>query len=93
MFRGVPNVYIIIHMKVEIFLLIGPLDSSSWFPQGQQLQFPCTYNGLGGYVYASAVPPSPLSCSASLGQPFQRGIIRPLAKISQKHQQLWEAQV
>lgn len=92
MFRSVPNAYIIIHMKVELFLLTGPWDPSSWYAQGQQSQLPSTYTSPGGYGYASAMPPSSPGCTVSLGQ-LQRGIIRPLAKLSQKHQQLWEAQV
>ncbi|XP_031283779.1 uncharacterized protein LOC116142497 [Pistacia vera] len=79
-------------MKVELFLLTGPWDPSSWYAQGQQSQLPCTHISPGGYGYASAAPPPSPGCTASLGQPFQRGIIRPLAKLSQKHQQLWEAQ-
>ncbi|XP_031275275.1 uncharacterized protein LOC116133723 isoform X1 [Pistacia vera] len=70
----------------------GPWDPSSWYAQGQQSQLPCTHISPGGYGYASAAPPPSPGCTASLGQPFQRGIIRPLAKLSQKHQQLWEAQ-
>ncbi|KDO78781.1 hypothetical protein CISIN_1g039139mg, partial [Citrus sinensis] len=67
-------------------------DSSSWCVQGQQPQLPCTYTSPGGYGYVSPMSPPMPSCLPSAGQSFQRGIIRPMAKLSQKHQQLWEAQ-
>lgn len=79
---------------MELFLLTGPnWDSSSWCVQGQQPQLPCTYTSPGGYGYVSPMSPPMPSCLPSAGQSFQRGIIRPMAKLSQKHQQLWEAQV
>lgn len=80
-------------MIVEFFLVIGPWDSSSWYAQSQQLQPSSMYTLPGGNGYFSPVPPALPGCSASIGQSFQRGIIRPMVKLSQKHQQLWEAQV
>ncbi|KAI9165585.1 hypothetical protein LWI28_016928 [Acer negundo] len=70
----------------------GPWDSSSWYAQSQQLQPSSMYTLPGGNGYFSPVPPALPGCSASVGQSFQRGIIRPMVKLSQKHQQLWEAQ-
>ncbi|KAL5755180.1 hypothetical protein ACOSP7_023400 [Xanthoceras sorbifolium] len=70
----------------------GPWDPSPWYAQSQQLQPSSMYTFPGGYGYFSPVPPLLPGCSASLGQSFQRGIIRPTVKLSQKHQQLWEAQ-
>jgi len=80
-------------MKEAIFLVTGPWDHSSWWGQAQQSQSPCTYAFPGAYGSFSLQPPPMPSCAASLGQFFQRGIIRPPAKLSQKHQQLWDAQV
>ncbi|KAK2656720.1 hypothetical protein Ddye_009772 [Dipteronia dyeriana] len=70
----------------------GPWDSSSWYAQSQQLQPSNMYTLPGGNGYFSPVSPALPGCSASVGQSFQRGIIRPTVKLSQKHQQLWEAQ-
>ncbi|KAK0605727.1 hypothetical protein LWI29_030089 [Acer saccharum] len=70
----------------------GPWDSSSWYAQSQQLQPSSMYTLPGGNGYFSPVPPTLPGCSASVGQSCQRGIIRPMVKLSQKHQQLWEAQ-
>ncbi|KAH9712473.1 hypothetical protein KPL71_020065 [Citrus sinensis] len=75
-----------------ILVICPNWDSSSWCVQGQQPQLPCTYTSPGGYGYVSPMSPPMPSCLPSAGQPFQRGIIRPMAKLSQKHQQLWEAQ-
>ncbi|KAK9286001.1 hypothetical protein L1049_025204 [Liquidambar formosana] len=70
----------------------GLWDPSSWWAQGQQSQPPCTYNIPGAYGYISP-PTLPMpSHSATSGQSFPRGIIRPPEKLSQKHQKLWEAQ-
>lgn len=81
-------------MKVDFFLLTGHnWDPSTWCVQGQQSHFPCMYTSAGGYGYFSSMPPTLPGSSASVGQSFQRGTIRPTAKLSQKHQQLWEAQV
>ncbi|XP_059439469.1 uncharacterized protein LOC132172054 [Corylus avellana] len=71
----------------------GPWDHSSWWGQAQQSQSPSTYAFPGACGFFSLQPPPMPSCAASLGQQFfQRGIIRPPAKLSQKHQQLWDAQ-
>ncbi|KAL4644500.1 hypothetical protein ACB092_02G169300 [Castanea dentata] len=58
----------------------GTWDPSHFWGQAQQSQSPCTYNVSGAYGYNS------------LPQSFQRGIIRPEAKLPQKHQKLWDAQ-
>lgn len=87
------NVYVLSHIKVKVFLFTGPCDPLSWWGQSLQSQpisayafpGPCNY-----FPTPSTVLPS---CSTPLGQSFQRGIIRPVAKLSQKHQQLWDAQV
>ncbi|XVE82991.1 hypothetical protein DITRI_Ditri16bG0050400 [Diplodiscus trichospermus] len=71
---------------------LGPWDPFSWRAHGQQSQpsFKYTFPGAYGYFY-SAPPPIP-NCSATSGESLQRGIIRPMEKLSQKHLQLWEAQ-
>ncbi|KAJ6367285.1 hypothetical protein OIU77_003610 [Salix suchowensis] len=62
--------------------------SSLW-----QLCSPCTYTVPGSYGYVFSSQPSNMPGSAtSLLQSFQRGIIRTPGKLSQKHQQLWDAQ-
>lgn len=68
-------------MTVQIILFTGTWDPSHFWGQAQQSQSPCTYNVSGAYGYNS------------LPQSFQRGIIRPEAKLPQKHQKLWDAQV
>lgn len=70
----------------------GPWDHSSWWGQTQQSQPPCSYSFPGAYGFFSLQSPPMPSCTSSLGQFFQRGMIRPPAKLSQKHQQLWDAQ-
>lgn len=70
--------------------MTGPCDPLSWWSQAQA-QPPCTYAFPGGYF--SSPPASLSSCSTAIGQIFQKGIIRPPANLSQKHQQLWDAQV
>uniref|UniRef100_A0A2K1ZM54 Uncharacterized protein n=1 Tax=Populus trichocarpa TaxID=3694 RepID=A0A2K1ZM54_POPTR len=67
----------------------GPWDTSSWW----QLCSPCTYTvpGLCGYVRSQ--PPNMPGSATSLLESFQRGIIRTPEKLSQKHQQLWDAQI
>ncbi|KAJ1414584.1 hypothetical protein SESBI_18834 [Sesbania bispinosa] len=69
----------------------GPGDSSSFLAQMHQLQHPYVHNFPGALGFSSATPWMP-GCLASGEHAFQRGIIRPPAKLSQKHQQLWEAQ-
>lgn len=69
----------------------GPWDP--WWGQAQQSEPPCTYTFSGPFGYLSS--PSLLTpgySSAVPRQSVQRGIIRPSVKLSQKHQQLWEAQ-
>ncbi|XVF61434.1 hypothetical protein PTKIN_Ptkin08bG0129100 [Pterospermum kingtungense] len=70
----------------------GPWNPSSWWAHGQQSQPPFSYTFPEAYGYFSSAPPPMPNCSASFEESSQRGIIRPTAKLSQKHQQLWEAQ-
>eukprot|EP00261_Vitis_vinifera_P017693 XP_010647477.1 PREDICTED: uncharacterized protein LOC104878599 [Vitis vinifera] len=70
----------------------GPWDPSSWWCQTQQLQPACTYAYPGACSYFSSQPPPLPGCSATVEQHFQRGTIQLPAKLSQKHQQLWESQ-
>ncbi|XP_021274776.1 uncharacterized protein LOC110409667 [Herrania umbratica] len=70
----------------------GPWDPSSWCAHGQQSQPSFNYTSPGGFGYFSSAPPAMPNCSATFGESSQRGIIRPTTKLSQKHQQLWEAQ-
>ncbi|KAG5241071.1 Cys-Gly metallodipeptidase DUG [Salix suchowensis] len=51
-----------------------------------------TIDGSYGYVFSSQPSNMPGSAT-SLLQSFQRGIIRTPGKLSQKHQQLWDAQL
>ncbi|KAJ8765489.1 hypothetical protein K2173_014611 [Erythroxylum novogranatense] len=69
-----------------------PWDPMSWGTHSQQSQptLPCTLPGA--YGNFSAQLSAMHGCSASSGQPSQRGAIRPSAKLSQKHHQLWETQ-
>ncbi|KAF7809971.1 uncharacterized protein G2W53_036714 [Senna tora] len=68
----------------------GPWDPS-WMGQMHQLQHPCAYSFAGALGHSSPTPRMP-GCLDFGENSFQRGIIRPPAKLSQKHQQLWEAQ-
>ncbi|KAH7520362.1 uncharacterized protein LOC107424980 [Ziziphus jujuba] len=70
----------------------GPCDPLCWWSQAQQSQPICTYAFPGAYNYFPTPPIMVPSCSASLGHSSQRGIIKPPAKLSQKHQLLWDAQ-
>ncbi|KAF8404793.1 hypothetical protein HHK36_009682 [Tetracentron sinense] len=67
----------------------GPWDPSSWCGQAQP-DFTCTFPGAYGY-FCLPLPPVP-DCSVVSGRSLQRGIIRPPAKLSQRHLQVWEAQ-
>ncbi|KAL9378684.1 hypothetical protein Peur_030019 [Populus x canadensis] len=91
------------------FTPIGTIDGSWHFavvggggtslknhPQVSSLgyQFVCPYPffpGLCGYVRSQ--PPNVPGSATSLLESFQRGIIRTPEKLSQKHQQLWDAQI
>ncbi|RDX65751.1 hypothetical protein CR513_55565, partial [Mucuna pruriens] len=66
-------------------------DPSSYMAQLYQMQHPYVYSVPGALSFSSATPRVP-DCLASGESSFQRGIIRPHAKLSQKHHQLWEAQ-
>lgn len=67
----------------------GPWDPSPWWAYTQQPQPSCAYNfppGAHGPFTHQA------SLTATFGESLARGTIRPKAKLSQKHQELWEAQ-
>ncbi|KAL5556720.1 hypothetical protein UlMin_038956 [Ulmus minor] len=68
----------------------GPCDAMSWWGQAQQAQQLCSLAFPGGYI--SSTPSLVPGSLTSPGQFLQRGVIRPPAKLSQKHQQLWDAQ-
>ncbi|XP_010245603.1 PREDICTED: uncharacterized protein LOC104589109 [Nelumbo nucifera] len=68
----------------------GPWDPSSWWSQGQQTQPAYAFPGAYGYFPVTLQPA--LDYSASCVRTPQKGIIRPQTKLSQKHQQMWEAQ-
>ncbi|KAK8498947.1 hypothetical protein V6N13_028969 [Hibiscus sabdariffa] len=70
----------------------GPWEPSSWWTLGQQTQPSFNYTFPASYACFSSEPPPMTNCSATFGESSQRGIIRPIAKLSQKHQQLWDAQ-
>ncbi|KAF4351827.1 hypothetical protein F8388_005105 [Cannabis sativa] len=78
--------------------LPGPCDPLSLWGQGQgqgqaqQSQPLCTYAFPGTYNYFPSPPSVMLNSSTSTGQVIQRGVIKTTAKLSQKHQQLWDAQ-
>lgn len=82
---------LILSPEVGSFWLTGPWNPSSWWVQQQQSIPPFTYTNPGACGYFSS--PSVPGCSAASAPSSQRGIIQPPAKLSQKHQQLWEAQV
>ncbi|XP_062005385.1 uncharacterized protein LOC133722515 [Rosa rugosa] len=84
----VPNFYY--HVGYPYPGFPGSCDSLSWWNQAQAPQPLCTYAFPGGCI--SSPPASLPSCSATLGQTFEKGIIRPPAKLSKKHQQLWDVQ-
>ncbi|GMJ03883.1 hypothetical protein HRI_004057500 [Hibiscus trionum] len=70
----------------------GPWEPSSWWTHSQQTQPSFNYTFPGSYSCFSSEPPPPNNCSATFGESSQRGIIQTMGKLSQKHQQLWEAQ-
>ncbi|XVE86936.1 hypothetical protein DITRI_Ditri18aG0075200 [Diplodiscus trichospermus] len=70
----------------------GTWDPSSWWAHGQQSQPPFSYTFPEAYGYFSSAPPPMPNGPATFEESSQRGIIRPTTKLSQKHQQLWEAQ-
>ncbi|KAL4333250.1 hypothetical protein GQ457_07G005340 [Hibiscus cannabinus] len=86
----VPNIYY--HFSPYPGFPAGPWDPSSWWTHGQQTQPSFNYTFPGSYACFSSEPPPMTNCSATFGESSQRGIIRPMAKLSQKHQQLWQAQ-
>lgn len=85
--------YVVSHIKVKVSYFTGPCDPLSWWGQSQQTQAISTYAFPGSYNYFPTPTLVMPSCSTSLGQSFIRGIIKPPVKLSQKHQQLWDAQV
>lgn len=75
-------------------LTTGPWYPSTLWGQPQQSHPPYSLHYpacAGGYGYFGA--PQPLFDSSLSGQPHQSGIIALAAKLSQKHRQMWEAQV
>lgn len=66
-------------------MFTGPWDPTSCLAQMHQLQHPYVYNFSGASTWMPG-------CLVSGEHSLQRGIIKPPAKLSQKHQQLWEAQ-
>lgn len=70
----------------------GPWDPAAWWAHShQQTPYPYPYPPYGG-GYGYMAPPAPPTAGSTPGGAFQRGIIRPPAGLSQKHQRLWEAQ-
>ncbi|WCJ32067.1 hypothetical protein M5689_013511 [Euphorbia peplus] len=65
----------------------GPWDPSSWWGRP-----PLAYAFPGSYSQVSQHHPMTPPCSTPSEQSSERGIIKPLAKLSQKHLQPWEAQ-
>ncbi|XP_065875559.1 uncharacterized protein [Euphorbia lathyris] len=70
----------------------GPWDPSSWWGQVQQSRPPFPYTFPGSYGQFSLHHPMMPPCSTPAEQLSERGNIKPSAKLSQKHQKLWEAQ-
>ncbi|CAJ1929115.1 unnamed protein product [Sphenostylis stenocarpa] len=66
-------------------------DPSSYMAQLYQMQHPYVHSFPSAPNFSSATPNVP-DCLASGENSSHRGNIRPPAKLSQKHQQLWEAQ-
>lgn len=67
-------------------------NPSSYMAQLYQMQHPYVFSFPGAPNFSSATPKVP-DCLASGEHSSQKGIMRPPSKLSQKHQQLWEAQV
>ncbi|MCL7025939.1 hypothetical protein MKW94_028920 [Papaver nudicaule] len=68
----------------------GLWDPASWWGQAQQSQPPYTF--LGPYGYFQSAPTVFPETLITFGGPNQRGIIQPSAKLSKKHQLMWDAQ-
>ncbi|XP_019423758.1 PREDICTED: uncharacterized protein LOC109332999 [Lupinus angustifolius] len=67
-------------------------NSSSWLGQMQQLEHSYyAYNSSGAPGFSSATTTMP-SCSTYGNQSLESGTIKQTAKLSRKHQQLWDAQ-
>jgi len=73
-------------------LFTGPWDPSSYMAQLYQMQYPYIHSFPGALNFSSATPRVP-NCLTSGEHSSQIGNITPPSKLSQKHQQLWEAQV
>ncbi|KAK7367656.1 hypothetical protein VNO80_09672 [Phaseolus coccineus] len=69
----------------------GPWDPSSYMAQLYQMQHPYIHSFPGALNFSSATR-KVSNCLASGEHSSQIGNIRPSSKLSQKHQQLWEAQ-
>ncbi|ESW28672.1 hypothetical protein PHAVU_002G008000 [Phaseolus vulgaris] len=68
-----------------------PWDPSSYMAQLYQMQYPYIHSFPGALNFSSATPRVP-NCLTSGEHSSQIGNITPPSKLSQKHQQLWEAQ-
>ncbi|KAG5070009.1 hypothetical protein AAZX31_01G184000 [Glycine max] len=66
-------------------------DPPSYMAQLYQMQHPYVFSFPGAPNFSSATPKVP-DRLASVEHSSQNGIMRPPSKLSQKHQQLWEAQ-
>jgi len=73
-------------------LFSGSWDPSSYRAQLYQMQHPYVHSFPGVLDISSATSKVP-DCLASGEHSSQIGTIRQLSELSQKHQQLWEAQV
>ncbi|KAH9301177.1 hypothetical protein KI387_012760, partial [Taxus chinensis] len=70
----------------------GPWDPAAWWAHSHhQSPYPFPYPPFGG-GYGYMTPPAPPTVGTAPSGACQRGIIRPPAGLSQKHQRLWEAQ-
>ncbi|KAI3903496.1 hypothetical protein MKW98_032150 [Papaver atlanticum] len=68
----------------------GTWDPASWWGQAQQSHPPYTFPGP--YGYFQLAPPVFPETPVTFGDSNQRGIIQPSAKLSNKHQLMWDAQ-
>ncbi|RZC44323.1 hypothetical protein C5167_037277 [Papaver somniferum] len=68
----------------------GTWDPASWWGQPQQSHPPYTFPGP--YGYFQLAPPVFPETPVTFGGSNQRGIIQPSAKLSKKHQLMWDSQ-
>ncbi|KAG4973119.1 hypothetical protein JHK87_029940 [Glycine soja] len=95
-FRGGPSSTIQTPLPNMCYNYTFPGFPNSWNPssymaQLYQMQHPYVFSFPGAPNFSSATPKVP-DCLASGEHSSQKGIMRPPSKLSQKHQQLWEAQ-